>query len=823
MEKLIRSSQFLLAVLRKLISLWVKVQVYNASAEQLKLTPNTPVCYVLHNSSLSDFLLVEQECINAKLPRPSELLTNLTIEQPAHFFLTQLKGFLFKREDASLPEQLKLLINQVENNAALDVLLVPVSVFWGRSPDKEQSAFKLLFTYNFQVASRFKKLLTILIHGRQTMVHFNQAMSLRDIVNKELGESRTQRKVARILRVHFRQLRTSVVGPDLSHRHSLVSSLLHAPLVKEAIEKEVAEKEIDYQQAKAKAQHYGKEIASDFSYQAIRLLDIVLSWFWNKVYHGIEVNHLESVKALAKDHEIIYVPCHRSHIDYLLLSYVLFKQGLTPPHIAAGINLNMPVIGGLLRRSGAFFIRRQFKGNQLYTAVFNEYLHTLFIKGFPTEYFIEGGRSRTGRCLLPKTGMLALTIRSYLRDNRKPIAFIPVYIGYENVLEVKTYLGELRGKSKKKESPLDIFRTLSSLKKTLGKVTVNFAEPLKLGDYLTEQQPNWHPDYSAKTAKPPWLNAVTNSLATQIIQRINSAAAVNAVNLIAMSLLSTPRQAMDKNTLYFSLNFYLNLLTQLPYSQKVTLPTETSETMTHYVETMKLIHIQTDALGDVVTLSEKNAVVMTYYRNNILHLFALPSLISCFFINSPYQIHDDLIEACTTLYPYLKTELFLIWPEQQIKPEIENSINCLAQLKLISQENDKLVRAAPNTTEYIQLSLLAKAISQMLERFYLVISVLLKAGSDKFNAQMLETQCHNIAQRLSLVQGINAPEFFDKTLFRTLVATLKNKQVITINNQGSLSFGKELYDIGQAAKRILPPDIRYNILHLTESGYTFRE
>ncbi|MCX4025478.1 glycerol-3-phosphate 1-O-acyltransferase PlsB [Endozoicomonas sp. SM1973] len=819
MEKLIRSSQFLLAVLRKLISFWVKVEVHNGSAEQLKLPPNTPVCYVFRNSSLSDFLLVEQECIRAQLPKPSELLPNLTAEQPAHFFLTQLKGVLFKREDASLPEQLKQLIYQVQNNAALDVLLVPVSVFWGRSPDKELSALKLLFAYNFQVASRFKKLLTIIIHGRQTIVHFNPPMSLRDIVNNELGESRTQRKVARILRVHFRQLRTSVVGPDLSHRHSLVNSLLHAPLVIDAINNEVKEKGVDYQKAKAKAQYYGKEIASDFSYAAIRLLDITLTWFWNKVYHGIEVNHLEPIKALAKDHEIIYVPCHRSHIDYLLLSYVLFKQGLTPPHIAAGINLNMPVIGGLLRRSGAFFIRRQFKGNQLYTAVFNEYLHTLFVKGFPTEYFIEGGRSRTGRCITPKTGMLALTIRSYLRDNRRPIVFIPVYIGYENVLEVKTYLGELRGKSKKKESPLDVFRTLANLKRTLGKVTVNFSSPLLLSDFLTEQQPNWYDYTLAKAAKPEWLNPATNTLATQLIQRINAAASVNPVNLIAMALLSTPRQALDKNTLYFSLDFYLTLLKQLPYSEKVTLPDQTRQSMTQYVESMKLIHTHTDALGDVVTLSEKNAVVMTYYRNNILHLFALPSLVSCFFINSPYQIRDDLIKACVTLYPYLKTELFLIWPEQQVKAEIENSISCLKQLKLVSQENDKLVRSAPNTVEFIQLSLLAKAISQMLERFYLVISVLLKAGSETLDAHMLETQCQNIAQRLSLVQGINAPEFFDKTLFRNLIRTLKDKHVITIGNSSALCFDKALYDIGLAAKRILPPDIRYSILHLTESEF----
>src|SRR5690554_636021 len=197
---------------------------------------------------------------------------------------------------------------------------------------------------------------------------------------------------------------------------------------------------------------------SDYAYTAIRFLELVLSWFWNKFYDGIKVNNLDGVREIAHGHEIIYVPCHRSHIDYLLMSYLLFTNGLTPPHIAAGINLNMPVIGGLLRRGGAFFMRRSFRGNPLYASVFNEYLHTLFTKGFPVEYFVEGGRSRTGRMLQPKTGMLAITLRSYLRSSRLPIAFVPVYIGYERVLEGRTYLGELRGAAKKKESIGDLFR-----------------------------------------------------------------------------------------------------------------------------------------------------------------------------------------------------------------------------------------------------------------------------------------------------------------------------------------------------------------------------
>ena len=146
-------------------------------------------------------------------------------------------------------------------------------------------------------------------------------------------------------------------------------------------------------------------------------------------------------------------------MDYLLLSYIIYHQGYALPHIAAGINLNIPVVGRLLRKGGAFFIRRSFAGNALYTVVFMKYLAAIMARGHSIEYFIEGGRSRTGRLLHPKTGMLSMTVRSFLRDPVRPVVFVPVYFGYERIVEANTYISELSGAPKKKESwlgPADV-------------------------------------------------------------------------------------------------------------------------------------------------------------------------------------------------------------------------------------------------------------------------------------------------------------------------------------------------------------------------------
>ena len=201
-----------------------------------------------------------------------------------------------------------------------------------------------------------------------------------------------------------------------------------------------ASEKLSREQVEREAKSAVVEIAANYSYAVIRFSDVVLTWLWNRLYKGVELHHFNKFEVNSSGKEVIYVPCHRSHIDYLLLSYLLYEHGHVPPHIAAGENLNMPGLGQFLRRCGAFFMRRSFRGDPLYSAVFDEYLSVMLARGVSIEYFIEGGRSRTGRLLPPKRGMLQMTVRAYLRTPRKPIIFQPVYIGYEQLVEGQSYI-----------------------------------------------------------------------------------------------------------------------------------------------------------------------------------------------------------------------------------------------------------------------------------------------------------------------------------------------------------------------------------------------
>src|SRR4029434_9972139 len=253
----------------------------------------------------------------------------------------------------------------------------------------------------------------------------------------------------------------------------------------------------------------------------------------------------------------------------LLLSYIIYHQGFAVPHIAAGINLNIPVIGRFLRKGGAFFIRRTFAGNALYTVVFMKYLAAIMARGHSIEYFIEGGRSRTGRLLQPKTGMLSMTVRSFLRDPVRPVVFVPVYFGYERIVEANTYISELSGAPKKKESWYDVLMSLRVLRERFGTVHVNVGEPIRLNELLDAQLPSWREQRFDDDTRLPAVNALVNELSLKIMRGINAAAAVTPINLLATALLSSPRGALAERALLQQLELYINLLRASPYGSRV--------------------------------------------------------------------------------------------------------------------------------------------------------------------------------------------------------------------------------------------------------------
>ncbi len=481
--------------------------------------------------------------------------------------------------------------------------------------------------------------------------------------------------------MHFAKLRYSAMGPRLPNREAMFNKILNSEVIQAAIAEEA--KKSSPEKARKEAEKIINEIAADVKHESLRVADRVLSWLWNKLYQGINVQNADRVRKLALEgHEIVYVPCHRSHMDYLLLSYLLYHQGLVPPHIAAGINLNFWPAGPIFRSWGAFFIRRTFKGNRLYSTIFREYLAELFYRGYSVEYFIEGGRSRTGRLLEPKTGMMSMSLQALQRGLNRPLSIVPVYIGYEHVLEVDTYAKELRGAAKEKENAGLVLRVLKKLK-NLGQGYVNFGEPILVNNYLNQYFPEWKEP--SEDGRPKWLNEAVDNISHQVMVNINKAAAVNAKNLVGSALLASRQRALTREQLIEQLESYIQLFRNVPYSKDMTLPTESAEVMLNHVIHLPRsgVLIEKDNFGELVRLERESAVLMTYYRNNVQHLFVLPSLVASMVLHHEAVSKDVVIKSVNRIYPFLQAELFLHFKQEELKAHIEAIIAELSRQGVI--------------------------------------------------------------------------------------------------------------------------------------------
>lgn len=609
--------------------------------------------------------------------------------------------------------------------------------------------------------------------------------------------------------MHFARQRLAAVGPRLPARQDLFNKLLASKAIARAVEDEARSKKISHEKAQQNAIALMEEIAANFSYEMIRLTDRILGFTWNRLYQGINVHNAERVRQLAHDgHEIVYVPCHRSHMDYLLLSYVLYHQGLVPPHIAAGINLNFWPAGPIFRRLGAFFIRRTFKGNKLYSTVFREYLGELFSRGYSVEYFVEGGRSRTGRLLDPKTGTLSMTIQAMLRGGTRPITLVPIYIGYEHVMEVGTYAKELRGATKEKESLPQMVRGLSKLR-NLGQGYVNFGEPLPLMTYLNQHVPDWREAIDPiEAVRPSWLTPTVNSIAADLMVRINNAGAANAMNLCCTALLASRQRSLTREQLTQQLECYLALLRNVPYSPDATAPSASASELIDHALQMNKFEVEKDTIGDIIILPREQAVLMTYYRNNITHMLVMPSLLAALVTQHRHLSRAEVLRHVETLYPFLKAELFLRWEKAELAGVVDALIAEMLRQELIVVDGDVM---SLNPSHSRSLQLLAAGARETLQRY--AITFWLLSANPAINRSSLEKESRTVAQRLSVLHGINAPEFFDKAVFSTLVLTLRDEGYISDTGDAE---PEETLKVYRMLADLITSDVRLTIESVTQ-------
>lgn len=826
--------------------------------------------YVLQDYSRSNSILIDLQTQEHNLPPAlvgvNDAAHNIK-ENAAIIFLNHPSA-----KDNQLSPRLSRLVSAVLQYPELKVRLVPVSILWGRAPEKEDSLFKLLTADNWQDPSISKQLFNIGVMGRDTFVQFHPPQDLRTIINDSLkGESAGpnvfdlaskdlvsedssaksspatdsqdtesattdndvktdaekspsytlvaaadgNRELVRMLQqqltIYLDKQRASMLGPDLSDRRNLVDKLVYSPAIKHAIELEAAEKGTSVRDARSQARGYANEMVNDYSHSIIRGFYKFLTWLWTQLYDGVEVHHFERVRDLATDYELIYVPCHRSHVDYLLLSYVIYKRGLSIPYIAAGDNLDVPVLGPLLRGAVAFYIRRSFRGNALYTAVLREYMHTLITRNTPIEYFIEGGRSRSGRLLPPKMGMLAMTVHSQLRQTNKPVVFIPTYIGYERIMEGGTYIGELKGKPKESESLIGLLKVGRKIERIFGNVHLSFGTPLHLSDFMTKFDVPANSLPSDRTDSPldEKASAMVDNIGVKVMQHINKAAVITPVSLLSLVLLSAPKAALDENSCREQIALYQGLAQQLPYADDTVITDMSPQEIIDYGIKLKLIERTPHILGDIIQVAGKQAALLSYFRNNILHVFILLSFLSALVARNGRIKRSRLDSIAEQLYPFLQGELFLYYPAHGLAETLNKKVDSLLSHGLIVElGDDTLSVPESNSKRYQQLQVLATPVGQSLERYFMTLALLAQQGSGNLTESEVVDLCHLLGQRLSVLYADDIPDFFDRALFTSFISALTRLDYLQKDDEtGILTFDHRINDIASHAKYVLTPDM----------------
>jgi len=549
---------------------------------------------------------------------------------------------------------------------ARPVYLVPVLLVYGRRREREKEKLVNILFGQSENTGFVRRAVTFLRYSGQIVVFPLAAVEVASFLGEREGlpEEEVIRELRSEVISRIDEEREALRGPVLKSRKEMMRMVLEDPLLLKKVEEMAAmggKKNVP--DLMKDARRYIDEIAADYDDLYIEFWYRVLSWLWNNIYDGVVVDSegMVRIRNIAKKMPFVVIPCHRSHVDYLLLSYVFYEHHVQLPFIAAGTNMAFGPFGHIFRKSGAFFIRRSFRGNPLYGEVFARYLKTMLKEGLPIEFFIEGGRSRTGKMVMPRYGLLSMIISAYLEGVTDDVALIPVYIGYDRVIEEKSYLEELGGGQKKPERTTDVIKSSRVLRKRYGRVYVNIGEAIYLKSYLSSQE---KPVAEMTTEERQRLY---RKIGYEVVLSINRVSVVTPFALVSAGLLSHDRRGIGHDDLMVVLEEYHQYLLARRISLAVTFAQREKavrEALDLFVEAGFITRLgrEEEEEGEleetVYSLEDDKRMNLEYYKNNILHYF-IPL---CFVATSMLSRPDDVIplEGIIEDYRFFKR---LFWKE----------------------------------------------------------------------------------------------------------------------------------------------------------------
>ena len=630
-------------------------------------------------------------------------------------------------ESRSADQAISSLI-KVQGMVDFPIFIVPVLVAYGRRRENEnESLINILFGQSEQTGV-LRRLITFIRYSNQAYVMPAEPINLSRYLKENKG--RMQETIIHDLRGELigriEEEKTAVVGPALKSKEELIGMVLSDETMKKFITDFAVKSKKDKAVVERDARRYLYEIASDYKETFVEIWVKMLTWLWNTVYDGVSIDHegMTKLRNVSKKMPFVIIPCHRSHIDYLLLSYVFFKNNIQMPFIAAGNNLSFFPMGYIFRKSGAFFMRRSFRGNEVYAEVLYKYIAILLKEGLPLEFFIEGGRSRTGKMVIPKYGLLSMIIQAYQEKYCDNFAAIPVYIGYDRVIEEKSYLDELSGAPKVKENAAEIIKSGNILRKRYGLVYINIGEPIIMKSYLESQE---------KQIEQMTLDerqSLYRKIGYEIELEINKVSVVTPFSMVASGLLSHDRRGISHDELTDILHEFYEYLSTRKVKFAATFAHREraiTDALNIFVQSEIISRFETEEEEEmqevVYSLDDKKRLNLEYYKNTILHFFVPLSFVA----TSMLESSEDVMSLGRIMgdYKFLKK---LLWNEfifDERKDDLEEVKEVLAYLHsrkmIIPTQRDDQVWIEVKGKGRTKLKPFAGLIHNYLEAYWVVV------------------------------------------------------------------------------------------------------
>ena len=514
---------------------------------------------------------------------------------------------------------------------ATDVFIVPLAPFRGRGYRRRTTRLSTVVYSVHETPGDLKKLVAFLFNRRDLALTIGEEIPLRTFLEKYGAESdeRLLRRLTRALHLFLYREERVVWGPPLLSKEAVREVVVQAPGLQEEIRRLAAERGVPAARIQAEAAGYFDEIAANFNGAWFAIVAFVFRRIWNRIFRGVEITGLDRVAERIREHPVVLVPCHRSHFDYLILSYIFHGQFLSPPHIAAGINLSFFPLGMLFRGCGAYFIRRSFDDNELYKAVFRQYLTFLIREGYTQEFFIEGGRSRTGKILTPKLGMLSAIVNAFLHGVRRDLYLVPVSIAYERLVEEEAYKSELLGEEKPRENLGALIRARSVLRTNYGKAYVSFAEPISLNAALGELRQRFREGAGEPETEAEKRRFILK-LGFRLLGEVNHVSVVSAPSIAATVLLSNPWPAIRYPDFLRAAHLLLDHARAdgAALTHSLEQDCQTFRDTLGFLQASGLVVSTQDGDGEILHVPDEKRINLDFYKNNSIHLFVLLSLLS---------------------------------------------------------------------------------------------------------------------------------------------------------------------------------------------------